>query len=501
MKWECQITKESESWQEAAVAVPPSWSHLEIRMEIEEKYALLCNFILLDPQGNVRMLRQMGYCSSRMLLTDDSRTTTPGGVPGTIMPGTWRAVICLFSEYVEQHLGDDSFLIRMKIKGSEDVAEPPEDVIGEMNWNCPPYDFHKICQPEERWYKGDFHTHTQLSDGKETVASAMKKAELMKLDYYVPTEHNVIHTGWISCPVMILPGIEITTCKGHFNIFGINKMPERLLDILRYAGEEQVLEAVRYTMEEAEKNGWLFSVNHPFLHIWKWLDYDLDLKKLHFIEIINDPTYEYAREANDKTIRFLDFLWNQGYIIYGIGGSDSHNLIDEYYDGAEEPSIAGDPGTYVNMNGLSPENLLEAIKKGHIYVSRYVTLELMIRQNNLEYLPGEEMPGLEKEQGLVTYEVVIRNIKEKPVLYSVRNGVKENVPVKALDSESWKGEFSFVWKQEKWEWVRIEIRKEDGTFLAYVNPIYHGSKKPSFETYGEALEIWRKEDGDKGNSI
>lgn len=501
MKWECQITKESESWQEAAVAVPPSWSHLEIRMEIEEKYALLCNFILLDPQGNVRMLRQMGYCSSRMLLTDDSRTTTPGGVPGTIMPGTWRAVICLFSEYVEQHLGDDSFLIRMKIKGSEDVAEPPEDVIGEMNWNCPPYDFHKICQPEERWYKGDFHTHTQLSDGKETVASAMKKAELMKLDYYVPTEHNVIHTGWISCPVMILPGIEITTCKGHFNIFGINKMPERLLDILRYAGEEQVLEAVRYTMEEAEKNGWLFSVNHPFLHIWKWLDYDLELSRLHFMEIVNDPTYGYARETNDRTIRFLDFLWNQGYIVYGIGGSDSHNLIDEYYEGAEEPSIAGDPGTYVRMARLSPVHLLDAMKRGHIYVSRYITLELSIRQGDREYFPGDEVPEATDGQELIVYEVTVHDSGEQPVLYAVRNGEKLRLPVAECDPGCWKGELCFWWERQVWEWLRIEVRKADGRFLAYVNPIYHGSRKPIVRTYGEALEVWKEEDCDKGNSF
>ena len=52
------------------------------------------------------------------------------------------------------------------------------------------------------------------------------------------------------------------------------------------------------------------------------------------LEIINDPTYPDAAHANDKAVHFLDELWNDGYRIYGVGGSDSHNLIEERYEGA-----------------------------------------------------------------------------------------------------------------------------------------------------------------------
>ena len=495
MEWTYQITRESETMMEAAVAVPPSWSYIEIAIDVVKEYALLFNFILIDPEGQVRMLRQLGNCDNRIVLTEDSRTTTPGGVPGAIMPGQWKMVLCLFSEYVEQLLGEHCLEIRVAMEGGLDRVAllPPADAIGEVDWNQHPIDDEKMYQMENRWYKGDFHTHTQLSDGKETVTSAMKKAVAMNMDFYIPTEHNVIHTGWSKCPIMIVPGIEITTCKGHFNIFGITKMPEKLLDILRYAGKEQVQELMFDVMAEAEQNDWPFSINHPFLHIWKWLCDDLELSRLHFIEIVNDPTYQYAHAANDETLRSLDYLWNQGYVIYGLGGSDSHNLIDEYYEGATEPSIAGDPGTYVKMDGMSQEHLLSAIKQGHVYVSRYITLDVTIRQGARDYLPGDELPVSETESSNITYEVLIANCEEEPLLYCVRNGRKQQLILQKQENGTWKGVLSFSWEDEEWEWLRMEIRRKDGSFLAYVNPVYHGRKQPKVRTYGEAVREWRSE--------
>ena len=39
------------------------------------------------------------------------------------------------------------------------------------------------------------------------------------------------------------------------------------------------------------------------------------------MEIINDPTYEYAKSANENAISFIDFLWQQGFRVFGLGGS------------------------------------------------------------------------------------------------------------------------------------------------------------------------------------
>ncbi|SPY32047.1 Uncharacterised protein [Peptoniphilus harei] len=51
-------------------------------------------------------------------------------------------------------------------------------------------------------------------------------------------------------------------------------------------------------------------------------DYSLD--DLKFMEIINDPTYMTSIDAVEKALKAWDLLLQNGYKIYGIGGSDSH---------------------------------------------------------------------------------------------------------------------------------------------------------------------------------
>ena len=50
--------------------------------------------------------------------------------------------------------------------------------------------------------------------------------------------------------------------------------------------------------------------------------------------------------------------------VFGVGGSDSHNLEDEFYEGASLPSAVGDPATWVFCDGLSPKKSDECSKAG-----------------------------------------------------------------------------------------------------------------------------------------
>ena len=322
----------------------------------------------------------------------------------------------------------------------------------------------------------------------ELVANAMEKAKQMQMDFYVPTEHNVIHTGWKHTEVMIVPGVEVTAEKGHCNLFGIDRLPSRIKEIICRPASEQAETWVTEILQEAAERGWLVSINHPFLHVWKWKFHSIPLRMVQFLEIVNDPTYEYAKESNEKAIRFLDLLWQEGYRIYGIGGSDSHNLIEERYDGALEPSVAGDPGTHVFSKGLTPTKLLQNLRKGHIYVSRYCTLEVEITADGETYLPGEHIPVGTKEAVRIQYQVVIRGLEECPVVYAVINRVRMGMELTEIEKGVYEAKTEILFSAGEYEWMRLDVRKEDGTFLGYVNPIYHGAKTPQCKTFGEMVQ-------------
>lgn len=496
-------------------AVPSAGSHLSMDFDTEPELAMLMYVLLTAPDGSVRLFKQLGHGERRLCLGPDSLQTSLGGVAGPIDAGTWRLRFYVAAQYLKQMAADRVYTLRIII---QDKPMDIQESVGENDWAggiygaAPPgrlqegrletisdwrgqaggYEIAPCSRSARpcsggsacgRWYKGDFHTHTHLSDGKETVRSAMEKAVRMGLDFYVPTEHNVLHTGWPAADILIIPGVEITTQKGHMNLFGVDRMPGKLLEILENMDSPRTWPLLLNTLTEAERYGWTASINHPFLTQWQWLHEAAPLAAFSCMEIINDPTYPPGPGANDRAIRFLDLLWQDGHRIYGIGGSDSHNKENEWYDGADGPSIAGDPGTWVYSTELTQEKILHGLRCGHVYVSRFCTLDIRISGEDRDYLPGDEISGA----GFINYHMEINGLREKPLVYRVYNGKKIPLEVTGVRPCVYSINDMMELGHEPWEWLRMEVRRSDGTFLAYVNPVYHGSRTPRWVTFGDAV--------------
>lgn len=470
---------------------------LTISVDVEkEEHTLMGYLVVRDEKNRIRIQKILGYGERTIVIARHAKNTTIGGVPGPIGAGTWKIVIYLFAEYIEQTLEGVSLPFRIQIS---DRKTEIQETIGKCLWVdrhyreqlwLGYYNKSSFYSSRGRWYKGDFHTHTHLSDGKESVSSAMRKARMMDLDFYVPTEHNVIPTGWEDDYMLILPGVEITTKIGHCNLIGIDKMPERLPEIMEYADTPEVEEYLYEILREAKKREWIISINHPFLTIWKWKYGEVGLDDITCLEIINDPTYTDARESNDQAIRYLDFLWEDGHRIWGIGGSDSHNLIEERYKGSDKPSIAGDPGTYVFCPSLTPELLLKHVKQGNIYVSRFCTADVRITSQSKSFFPGDRMEDVERKI-MMEIEIFGNELEEgiTPVIWIVQNEKRIKLTTeKTKKGYRAVGEVHFL--KGKWNWARLEARTADGEFLLYSNPVWQGAKRNRFRTYREALEAF-----------
>ncbi|MFV0529655.1 MAG: CehA/McbA family metallohydrolase [Lachnospiraceae bacterium] len=461
-------------------------------VEVPELCRYMGFVILQDPRGEIRLQKLLGYAAQKLGVGHSGYETSVGGVPGSIWPGTWKLTLGIFTEYVQQKLRGEAAEIHVSVT---DQPQEVTDPVGEWIWTAAgrcemtdtAYDWEAVYAAQPGWYKGDFHTHTTLSDGKETTRSAMQKARQMGLDFYVPTEHNLMHTGWCERDLCVLPGTEITTERGHFNLFGVTKQPEHLYELI--AGDPvRTQSCMQAVMQEARRRGWLISLNHPFLTIWSWRYEQTRLDAFDCIEIINDPTYPQAAEANDRTLRFIDALWQDGHRIYGVGGSDSHNLIDELYEGAATPSIPGDPATYVYCNKLSPAELLRQVKQGHMCVTRFCQIHPVITMNGSTYLPGDELIIEGKAQNILSYFAKITGLTEEPVVQLIVNGQAIPVALSKRASGSYEAAITLSLSLTEWTWIRLEVRGQDGGFLGYTNPVYYGQKTPDYWTFGEITQ-------------
>ena len=475
--------------------VSSACKQLHMAYTLEKKYGFLVFVLVKDPDGQIRLQKQLSS-TPVLQIGENGLDTTLGGIPGAIPEGKWQLEIYLFAEHIHRLTGG------VKIPFSFVITEEKEEVtecIGTHIWADETFAYsgfarEKVYQEGARWYKGDLHTHTRLSDGKELPAGASRKAEMMQLDYYIATEHNVVHTGWPDTRVCVMPGVEMTTVLGHANLFGLTKRPQSLDVILCDREEAAIGQDILRVAAECHDNGWLFSVNHPFLYVWQWLMHELPLADMDCLEIINDPTYAadpdaQAERANRMAVALADLLWNDGYRICAIGGSDSHNLIEERYGDATEPSIPGDPATWLHMHDLTPEHVIEALKSCRCYVTRHCRMfsefQVYGADNIMKKIRfGERIP---EEATTLVYEIIITDCDEEAQLYCMVNGRKKALQTVKTGDHTYTVQGTLHLHKKGWDCLRFGAETTDGNFLFFGNAMTKGEKQPQYVTLGDAM--------------
>lgn len=221
---------------------------------------------------------------------------------------------------------------------------------------------------------------------------------------------------------------------------------------------------------------------------------DISLGDVSALEIINDPTYESvkeacAKEANELSVKLADLLWDDGYRVCAIGGSDSHNKINEFYDGACEASIAGDPATWLYMNNLTANNIYQAISRCRACITRYIDqLDIELYAGKKEIYPGDMVEDIAS----FSWKIKIKISKYIPKLFYVQNNVKYPLILRQIEADTYEGEGSIVFTKSEYNWIRFGAVGENGEFLMYTNPITKGKKKHLLSTFGEAKNKLKK---------
>ena len=434
---------------------------------------------MVDPSGLLRVQHQSSRMPSNVLLYEDEHKATIGTVPGKIQQGMWKITVFTYAPQLKKMFGKVPFEVTVfeGLKQSGSLDKNGISWIRNYDLNNDRIVF-KEFEPENRkkkdkkWLSGDLHVHSRLSDGSASNVELLDEGQSKKLDFFFISEHNIITTGFPKRNgIAVFPSYEATTAIGHFNILGIINAPNELLS----KGPTPPWEAIENQIRIFRENKVLISINHPFLEPWCWQYDELPLYQIDSIEIITDPYYPKIGDANEKAIALLDILWNCGFWITGIGGSDTHRAYTD--------SQLGQPITKVFARPCSLISILDGINRhrSQIFVDCDCIFDYILDGNIL--LPGTNIGSLEAIP--VAFSLFLEKDADPVTLCVIEDGVL--VDEKEVDPGS-TCVIDRVWQAET-EWIRCELRDRQRQIRGYINPLHRGIKKRTIRNWGDALRI------------
>ncbi|MFB5189100.1 CehA/McbA family metallohydrolase [Alicyclobacillus fastidiosus] len=299
---------------------------LELPFDVPNDIYEICITINVTPQAKEPCIIDVGLCdpaqvrgwsgSTKYDLRISLDDATPGYLAGDLPTGRWAILLGLY-------------------------------VIGKSGAHVDATV--TLVKASRQWLQGDLHVHTLHSDGAYTLSELDEIAMRNGLDFIGLTDHNTTSQNYLyprDSSVTYIPAMELTTYRGHANLFGI---PTPCDDF-----RVQVPADVIGLLQEAKRRGARISVNHPYDDggpscQWQW-GYDVPFD---WLEVWNGPW----RPSNEQSVALWQIMLAQGRRVIAVAGSDTHR---------EHPYVRhGYPTTYVYASSKRASDILSAIDAGH----------------------------------------------------------------------------------------------------------------------------------------
>ena len=238
--------------------------------------------------------------------------------------------------------------------------------------------------PEQKWYKGNLHTHTINSDGDSSPDAVARWYKEHRYNFLVLTDHNFVTQpeGLNSIfaaedRFLLIPGEEVTSgFEGtpiHVNGFNLLHTVDPLVG-------GSVVDTIQKNVDAIRGAGGMPSLNHPS---FRWAVTPGELRQVNnmkLFEVYNGhPT---TNDAGGGGVQGLEEMWDSvltaGREIYGIAVDDAHTF-KVFAPGESNP---GRGWVHVKARELSTSAVLAALEAGEFYSSTGVELEDVTRLPN-----------------------------------------------------------------------------------------------------------------------
>lgn len=295
---------------------------------------------------------------------------------------------------------------------------------------------------EPGWLRGDLHCHTLHSDGDSWPVEARYAAAEAGLDFLSVTDHNGANfqrdDGHEDGLPILIPGIEVTTYRGHWNVWGLRRW---------FEFREPTPEVTERAMHEAAAAGGLVSVNHPKPLGPNW-EYG-DARGYHAIEVWNGPWLL----LNAVALAYWETRLRRGERVVAVAGSDTHQLRGADPDALNTRRL-GEPTLWVRVDGPpAVATILAGIRAGRCFISA---------------TPAG--PQLYVEPAAAGIRVGAVGAAGAVLMLLSERGAVAAAPVGDSD---WRRQFPYP---PDWRYIRAQLVDSCGAVLALSNPLWPGPR-------------------------
>jgi predicted metal-dependent phosphoesterase TrpH len=383
---------------------------------------------------------------------------TPSYLPGEIPAGQWRLIIAVPNmrlQVVSHYQADIRFNSRV-----EDAAFTTQPLaIG------------------TRWYRGDLHMHTAHSDGSCKSQSGQRvpcplfltvqAAASRSLDFIAVTDHNtdsqyeqLRELQPFFDHLLLIPGREITTFYGHFNVFGVTQFMDWRIG---KAGLD-----LNTVLRDARAKGGIASVNHAEAPEGeqcmgcRWMPTaDPEMRLFSAVEVIN------YGQAMFSSAKYWDGQLRAGHRLAAVGGSDNHNATIP----PGEVSAIGWPATAVEASELSVAAILDGIRHGRTFIDLTASRDKMLDFEAEAEGASAKMGETLQTSGGASITVHIHAIAaEGSVAHLLLDG-EDTSPALPLDGVRTDAKAKLTASAGR-HYLRLEVRDRSGASELISSPLY-----------------------------
>src|SRR5690625_2820965 len=162
---EFQIKQDKTSNQlDQEIAFNVQESVISISIEIKTEKRVWLTYMVYDEQKVLRAQFMKINAPQPLVIHTDKKKTSPYTIYGPIKPGKWTIEISILTA---EEIGSSINWCTCAISFNKDLIEKKADSYlwqdsENPTFNLKEFDANKVYNANNKWFKGDFHTHTKI---------------------------------------------------------------------------------------------------------------------------------------------------------------------------------------------------------------------------------------------------------------------------------------------------------------------------------------------------